>query len=362
MFLKNIHTLHFKNLKEENFEFSPKLNCFVGRNGIGKTNLLDAIHYLAFGKSFFSLNDQQNINFREDFFLIEGIFNRKGQEESVSCALKRGAKKILKKDDKIYERLAEHIGKYPLVVISPYDRSLINEGSEMRRRFMDNVISQSDKTYLRSLLIYHKILLQRNSLLKQIRRQNFEENHQILDIYNHQMEETGSEIHQKRKKFIEYFKPYLEKHYQKISAKSESVSLEYKSTLSSRNLYESLQAELQKDLALEYTSVGIHKDDLELLIGGSPIKRFGSQGQQKSFLIALKLAQFDFIKKQSNTSPILLLDDIFDKLDEIRVNHLIALVNQECFGQIFISDTHPERMREIMGRMNNLHKIFEIKR
>lgn len=362
MFLKKIHVLHFKNLKQESFEFSSKLNCFVGFNGVGKTNLLDAIHYLAFGKSFFGLNDQQSIKFGEEFLLIEGIFERKKREEFVSCAIKKGGKKVLKRNEKIYQRLTEHVGMYPLVVISPYDRSLINEGSEVRRRFIDNVISQSDKTYLELLVRYHKTLIQRNVLLKQMIRQNIRENHQLLQVYNHQMQETASEIYEKRKKFIRNFTPDFQEHYQRISNKDEKVSLEYKSTLENRSLYESLEAELQKDLLLGYTSVGIHKDDIELLIKEVPVKRFGSQGQQKSFLIALKLAQFDFMKKQLETLPILLLDDIFDKLDEMRVNQLIDLVNQERFGQIFISDTHAKRMYDIILKMNKLHKIFEIKR
>lgn len=361
MFLKRIQTLHFKNLKNRELVFSPKLNCFVGHNGVGKTNLLDAIHYLSFGKSYFSINDQQNIRFEENFFLIEGNFEKNGHDETVSCALKKGEKKILKKDRKIYTRMADHVGQYPLVIVSPYDCDMITEGSEIRRKLIDNIISQSDKDYLYTLIQYQKNLLQRNALLKNEARYNSIPDKETLDIYDLQMDTLGQKIYEKRKKFLTDFEPVFQEHYKKIARMEETADLIYNSPLDNTRLYELLISNRAKDRSLQYTSTGIHKDDLEFRIQGRSVKRFGSQGQKKSFLIALKLAQFDFIKKQSEINPLLLLDDVFDKLDEQRVDRLIQLVNKSHFGQIFISDTHPESIKTIVNRMEGEHQIFHLK-
>lgn len=359
MFLQALHIVNFKNFKQINFDFSAKINCLVGENGVGKTNILDAIHYLSFCKSYFNLIDNQNINHDESFFMLEGVFDKNERLETVYCGLKRGQKKVVKKNQKPYTKLADHIGQYPLVIISPYDRDLISDGSESRRKFMDSVMGQSDSLYLSTLISYNRILSQRNALLKY-----FAQNHTFdalsLSVYNEQLVELGTIIYQKRKSFIDEFIPIFQEHHQKISNQKESVSITYDSHLETQNFAQLLEENLAKDRVLQYTSIGIHKDDLLFSIEGFPVKKFGSQGQQKSFTIALKLAQFDIIKQQLQVKPILLLDDVFDKLDENRVSQIIEMVNEDHFGQIFISDTHPERMENIVGRMNGEHKIFKI--
>lgn len=359
MFLKKLSLINYKNFASRNFGFDSKINCFVGNNGIGKTNILDAIYHLSFGKSYFNPVATQNIRHGTDFFVIEGEFEKNGREEKIVCSLKRGVKKVIKRNGKTYERFSDHIGFLPLVIISPADRDLITEGSEMRRKFIDGVISQSDKDYLRILIKYNKVLVQRNSLLKY-----FAANHTFdldaLVVYNDQLHLYGTEIFEKRREFLEVFIPIFKAQYKAISGGNETVDLTYDSKLLDKGLLELLDQAMEKDRALQYTSVGIHKDDLNFVIGDHPIKKFGSQGQQKSFLIALKLAQFDFIKSQAKTTPILLLDDIFDKLDEQRVAHIVALVNQQNFGQIFISDTHAERTENVVKTIHQSYKIFKL--
>ncbi|MGB5648097.1 DNA replication/repair protein RecF [Muriicola sp.] len=360
MFLQNISLLNYKNFSDVNFEFDTKINCFVGNNGIGKTNMLDAIYHLSFGKSYFNPIATQNIKHGADFFVIEGNFMLNEREEKIVCSLKRNVKKIIRRNGKTYERLADHIGLLPLVIISPADRDLIIEGSDTRRKFMDGVISQSDRAYLQSLMNYQKVLAQRNALLKY-----FAANHTFdpgtLSIYNDQLHSYGQEIYEKRANFIEKFEPIFQEQYKLISGESEDVSLVYNSRLHEAELSELLTSNIERDRALQYTSVGIHKDDLDFQIGEYPIKKFGSQGQQKSFLIALKFAQFHFLKALVNTTPILLLDDIFDKLDEHRVAHIITLVEDKNFGQIFISDTHAERTEKIIKEIHQTYKIFPLK-
>ncbi len=359
MFLKSLHIVNFKNIESSNFSFSHKINCLVGENGVGKTNVLDAIHYLSFCKSYFNLIDSQNINHEASFFMLEGVFDKDERKEEVYCGLKRGQKKIIKKNQKIYSRLSDHIGQYPLVIISPYDRDLIIEGSETRRKFMDNVIGQSDKQYLSSLIAYNRTLLQRNALLKY-----FAKNHRFemdsLAVYDEQLVTYGIQIHEKRKAFVEEFLPVFLNHHQTISKGKESAEIVYESQLNNDDFSTALKENVEKDRVLQYTSTGIHRDDLSFLIGGYPIKKFGSQGQQKSFTIALKLAQFDFIKEHLGIKPILLLDDVFDKLDENRVSQLVFMVNEDHFGQIFISDTHADRMEEVVSRIQGEHKIFQL--
>ena len=356
MILKSLNLVNYKNFDSRSFEFNKKVNCFVGPNGIGKTNILDAIYHLSFGKSYFNPIASQNIKHGEEFFVVDGNYSKEDREEKIIVSLKKGHKKIIKRNAKAYERFSDHIGFLPLVIISPADRDLITEGSDMRRKFMDGVISQSDKIYLEHLIQYNKILGQRNALLKYFSNQNtFDIN--ALEVYNEQLSDLWAKIHQKRKAFIEAFIPVFLKQYKAISNQNEIVSLEYKSQLNNQSLEILLISQINKDRVLQYTSVGIHKDDIELNIGKYPIKKFGSQGQQKSFLIALKLAQFDFIKSQSGTTPILLLDDIFDKLDEQRVERIIGMVNDDSFGQLFISDTHAERTEKAV---KNVHQSFEI--
>jgi len=331
----------------------------VGKNGIGKTNILDAIYHLANGKSYFNPLAVQNIKHEEEFFVIDGEFEKKERTEQILCSLKKGQKKILKRNGKIYEKFSDHIGFIPLVIISPADRDLIVEGSETRRKFIDNVISQLDNTYLQQLIQYQKIISQRNALLKYFALNHVFEN-DTLSIYNEQLNHLGHAIFEKRKSFLADFIPIFNQFYQDITNAAEKVQLVYQSDLFEKDTLSLLEQNITKDRAIQYTSVGVHKDDLSFEIDGYPIKKFGSQGQQKSFLIALKLAQFDFVKKQSGEKPILLFDDIFDKLDEFRVSKIIELVNNDEFGQLFISDTHPERTENIVKTTHQSYKLFNL--
>ncbi len=359
MILKTLSLINYKNFESVNFQFDDKINCLAGNNGVGKTNILDAIYHLSFGKSYFNPITSQNIRHSTDFFVIDGLYKKNNREEKVIVSAKRGQKKVIKRNGKVYDTFSEHIGFLPLVIISPTDRDLITEGSDTRRKFIDGVISQSDQNYLSTLLKYSKLVSQRNALLKYFAVNNTFDATQ-LDIYNQQLHEHGSIIHQKRADFLETFIPIFTNRYQAISSGVEKVSLTYQSRLSETDLLTLLEQNLAKDKMLQYTSVGVHKDDLSFEIEGYPIKKFGSQGQQKSFLIALKLAQFDFIKKESKVNPILLLDDIFDKLDEKRVEHIIKLVDDQNFGQLFISDTHADRTEEVVKRISQSYKIFKL--
>lgn len=359
MNLNTLSLFNYKNFSEATFDFDSKINCFVGKNGVGKTNVLDAIYHLASGKSYFNPLAVQNIKHNEEFFVIDGIFDKENRQEQVVCSLKKGNKKILKRNGKVYEKFSEHIGFIPLVIISPADNDLITDGSETRRKFIDNVISQLDSHYLHQLIQYQKIISQRNALLKYFALNQVFDN-ETLSIYNEQLNGFGQIIFEKRKQFLEEFVPIFNKHHQTITASEESVQIKYESHLFDKNLKTLLVENINKDRVLQYTSVGIHKDDLLFEIGDFPIKKFGSQGQQKSFLIALKLAQFEFVKKQSGENPILLLDDIFDKLDEFRVQKIVSMVNNDDFGQIFISDTHLERTENIVKSTHQTYKIFNL--
>ena len=359
MILEKLTLLNYKNFESQEFTFDPKINCFVGYNGVGKTNALDAIYHLSFGKSYFNPITSQNIKHGEEFFVIEGNYEKTARSEKILVSVKKGQKKIIKRNGKAYEKFSEHIGFLPLVIISPSDRDLITEGSDMRRKFMDGVISQGDPSYLQQLINYNKILSQRNSLLKYFALNNTH-NQDTLDVYNEQLEEYGTPIFEKRNAFLKQFLPIFLERYQVISNGSEQVDLQYRSQLQDNNLSGLLRENQNKDKGLQYTSSGIHKDDLLFQIDGHPIKKFGSQGQQKSFLIALKLAQFDFIKAQSNENPILLLDDIFDKLDEKRVAQIIQLVDDENFGQLFISDTHADRTEAVVKKVSQSYKMFSL--
>jgi DNA replication and repair protein RecF len=359
MHIETLSLVNYKNFESQVFDFDSKINCFVGANGIGKTNALDAVYHLAFGKSYFNPIAIQNVKHGEDFFVIDGNFLKHNKDERIVVSLKRGQKKVIKRNGKAYEKFSEHIGFIPLVIISPADRDLILEGSDVRRKFMDSVISQSDKAYLNALIAYNKVLSQRNALLKYFALNNTF-NADTLAIYDEQLHTQGKEIFKKRHSFLETFIPIFKSRYNAISQSNENIDIKYKSDLFNGELNDLLKEHLNKDKALQYTSVGIHKDDLTFLIEDYPIKKFGSQGQQKSFLIALKLAQFDFIKQQSGVAPILLLDDIFDKLDENRVAQIVSLVDDDHFGQIFISDTHPERTEAIVKQIHQTYKIFKL--
>ena len=359
MYLKKISLFNYKNFSEANFDFDAKINCFVGKNGVGKTNILDAIYHLANGKSYFNPLAVQNIKHNEEFFVIEGEFKKANRNENILCSLKKGQKKILKRNGKQYEKFSDHIGFIPLVIISPSDSDLIVEGSETRRRFIDNVISQLDSSYLQQLIQYQKIISQRNALLKYFALNHVFEN-DTLSIYNEQLNQLGQSIFEKRKAFLNDFIPIFNQHHQEITSSNETVQLVYESHLFEKDTKTLLEENLAKDRALQYTSVGVHKDDLSFQIDHFPIKKFGSQGQQKSFLIALKLAQFEFVKKQSGEKPILLFDDIFDKLDESRVSKIVEMVNNDQFGQLFISDTHKERTENIVKTTHQSYTIFNL--
>ena len=359
MILKSLSLLNYKNFDAYKVDFDAKINCFVGQNGVGKTNILDAIYHLSFGKSYFNPLASQNIKHNEDFFVVDGVYEKNERHEKVIISLKKGQKKVIKRNGKAYDRFSDHIGFLPLVIISPADRDLIIDGSEIRRKFIDGVISQSDKSYLKCLLNYTKILSQRNALLKYFALNN-NYNKDSLDVYNQQLSDYGNSIYNKRKMFLKVFVPIFKSRYKSISNNNEIVEVQYRSQLHDNPLSDLFNININKDRMLQYTSVGVHKDDLDFSINGYPVKKFGSQGQQKSFLIALKLAQFDFIKKQSGDTPILLLDDIFDKLDEQRVSQIIKLVDNENFGQLFISDTHVERTEKAIRRVHQSYQMFQL--
>lgn len=359
MFLRKLSILNFKNYTEAELDFSSHVNCFTGNNGEGKTNILDAIHYLSFCKSFFNPIDSQNILHNAPFFLIQGAYQVDGQEEEIYCGLKKGQKKQFKRNKKEYTRLADHIGLFPLVMISPADSELVTEGSESRRKFMDSVIAQFDREYLEKLIQYNRVLSHRNMLLKQIGG-NHTFDKDSMEIWDHQLIEYGELIHKKRAGFIASFIAIFQKYYELISGGKERVDLTYTSHLNNTSFKAVLEKALQRDLAMEYTTVGIHKDDLEFKIDDYQLKKYASQGQQKSFLIALKLAQYDFIKQIKQMSPILLLDDIYDKLDDFRVKQLMELVSSDHFGQLFITDTHPSRLAELFNSTAANFKFFRI--
>lgn len=357
MHLDKISVINFKNLHQIDLDFSPKINCFIGNNGMGKTNLLDAIYYLSFCKSFTNSVDTQNIHHQHDFFVIQGNYQRNEVDDTlVYCGFKRRQKKQFKLNKKEYERLSDHIGYLPLVIISPFDSALINEGSEERRRFLDSVISQYNKPYLVDLIRYNKALNQRNSLIKN----ESSTDDLVIDIIEEQMAVSAQAIYAARKAFLDEFVPVFERLFNVISGKLDHVSLKYQSQLESENLLESLRKHRERDRLIGYTTVGIHRDDMEMLLDGYPIKKIGSQGQNKSFLIALKLAQYDVIKRFSHLNPLLLLDDIFDKLDAERVERLVHLVGGNDFGQIFITDTNRDHLIEILKSTSLEVKYFYV--
>ena len=359
MWLKNITLLNFKNYTDASISFSKTVNAFVGNNGAGKTNLLDAIHYLCLCKGYFNPIDSQQIKTAEDLFLIQGDFDRKDKNEKITCGVKRNQKKSFKRNKKEYDKLASHIGLFPLVMISPYDTNIIMEGSEERRRFMDNVISQTDTYYLDELILYNRHLANRNALLKQIAvTRSYDP--ALMEIYNDQLVASGIKIFAKRQQFMLDFIPLFDKYYEFLTDGIERVSLHYHSQLSDTAFEHLLAQSVEKDKILERTTTGIHKDELIFTIADMPLKKFGSQGQQKSFLIALKLAQYAYLQKHKGFKPLLLLDDIFDKLDDNRMYKLMEMVSHQDFGQIFITDTGRERLLSIFNKINVPVTLFEV--
>ena len=359
MFLKELSLTNYKNFESLKFSFDTKIICFVGLNGVGKTNILDSIYHLSYTKSYFNPIPSQNIKHGETFFFISGKYMIGDKEENILVSLKKGDKKIIKRNNKLYKKFSDHIGKIPLVLISPDDRNLIIEGSETRRKFIDGIISQTDKEYLNNLIDYNKTLKQRNALLKMFYDKS-EKIRKTIDIYDRQLSSDAQKIYDKRREFLNEFITIFKSRYKELSNDKENVEIKHSSDISpDQNLYKLLKNSLEKDLRFQYTTKGIHKDDLNLSLDNFPIKKYGSQGQQKTFLIAMKLAQFDYLSKL-DSKPILLLDDIFDKLDETRVKQIINLVNQEKFNQIFISDTNKTRSENIIKKVNKSYKIFEI--
>lgn len=359
MFLKELSLTNYKNFENLKFSFETKIVCFVGLNGVGKTNILDSIYHLSYTKSYFNPIPSQNIKHGETFFFISGTYLIKEKEENILISLKKGDKKRIKRNNKLYKKFSDHIGKIPLVIISPDDRNLIIEGSETRRKFIDGIISQTDKEYLNSLIDYNKTLKQRNALLKMFFN-NTDDIKKTIDIYDSQLSLHSQKIYEKRIKFLDEFIPIFKIRYKELSNNKENVEIIYKSDISEENsLYKLLKSSIEKDLRFQFTTKGIHKDDLNFKLDDFPIKKYGSQGQQKTFLIALKLAQFEYLSKLES-NPILLLDDIFDKLDDTRVQQIINLVNEDKFNQIFISDTNKNRSENIIKKVNKSYKIFEI--
>ena len=359
MILKELTVINFKNIAEANFSFTPGFNCFVGRNGVGKTNILDAIYHLSMCKSYFNLPDLQNIRHDEPFFVVQGKYERAGEEINVYCGVKRGQKKTFKKNQKAYEKLSEHIGLLPLVMISPEDVGLIDGGSEERRRLMDGIISQCDRSYLHHLICYNKTLMQRNSLLKASAGHGLD--YDSMELWNERLAEYGEAIMARRIAFLEEFRQVFQTYYEWISLGREEVELVYKQSVESGGLSKALHDSTERDRILTYTSCGIHRDDLLLNIGKYPVRKIGSQGQKKTFLIALKLAQYDWLMKMSGVKPLLLLDDVFDKLDADRVNQIVKTVGGEQFGQTFMAETNREHLDEILKSPPADYRLFSVK-
>tara|TARA_Y100001958_G_scaffold56207_1_gene37742 strand:+ start:76 stop:1164 length:1089 start_codon:yes stop_codon:yes gene_type:complete len=359
VFLKNISIINYKNILDKEFKLDPKINCFVGNNGVGKTNILDAIYHLSMGKSYFNIKNDQIINKGKNYMLVDGVFELNGKKESIVCSLKLGEKKVLKRNAKPYKKFSNHIGLIPVVLISPYDNDLINEGSSERRKFIDSIISQNDKEYLTNLIAYTKVIQNRNKLLKEYNK-SVDFDLDTIGVYDDQIYKLSGPIFNARENFIKEFTPLVLEKYKQISDNKEKISISYKSDLINNNIQNLIEDSFQKDVILQFTSVGLHKDDFIFNIDNNRIKKFGSQGQQKSFLIALKLAQFDYLKNKTGNSPILLMDDIFDKLDLYRVKRIVEIVNSTNFGQLFLSDTDKERIERVLSSLNLSTKIFEI--
>lgn len=359
MTLKHLSILNYKNLAQVELELSPKVNCFVGNNGMGKTNLLDAVYYLSFCRSHTNPVDSQIIRHDADVCMLQGRYELEGQEgeEEIYCGLRRRQKKQFKRNKKEYEKLSDHIGFIPLVMISPADIEIIRGGSEERRKFMDMAISQFDKAYMHALIRYNNALQQRNATLKM---DDNEIDFTLLELWEDQLAGEGELIFEKRQAFVKAFIPVFDEFYKRISLSNEKVSFDYVSQLRESNFREALRQTRRRDIAVGHTTTGIHRDELEMLLEGFPIKKVGSQGQNKTYFVAMKLALFHYLLKTGKRTPILLLDDIFDRLDAYRVEELVKLVSGDEFGQIFISDTNRESFDKILERINNSHHVYAV--
>ncbi len=358
MHIDNLSIVNFKNYSEATIGLNPKLNCFVGNNGVGKTNLLDAVYYLCMSKSYFHSSDLYSIKEGNDFLVLQGNFIIDEKAYEIYCGLKKDKKKVFRKNKKEYKRISEHIGQFPVVMVSPADSSLILGGSEERRRYINAVISQYQPAYLENIIRYNKIIAQRNKLLKNMHGSG--NAHDLLDVYNSQLIPLGDEIHAERKLFIEKLNPLFKEFYNNISDGLEQVSIQYNSQLNNESFEVLINQNIHADLAAQHTTTGIHKDDLDLTMFTHPIKKIGSQGQQKTFLTALKMAQFVFLSNTKKIPPILLLDDIFDKFDVNRVKQIIHLVSGDNFGQIFITHTNELRMKELLEEYEGKYSLFRV--
>lgn len=358
MHIAGISLLNFKNYSDAEVDFHPKVNCFVGNNGSGKTNVLDAIYYLCMCKSYFNASDQFTIKFETEFLAIQSEFINGDESAQIHCGIKKGKKKQFRKNKKEYPRLSDHIGNYPVVMVSPSDASLILDGGEERRKYMNSVISQYNREYLENTIQYSKVLVQRNKLLKDSYSSAF--NTELLDIYTQQLIPLGIAVYQERKRFVEMLTPIFQHYYTIISEEKEEVAIQYTSMLAEDDFESLMKNALRRDIAAQHTTQGVHKDDLELTLNGQPMKRIASQGQQKTFLVALKLAQFAFLKEIKKIPPLLLLDDIFDKFDDNRVKQILHLVSSDNFGQIFITHHNRKNMEEILCDFHGQYALYNV--
>jgi DNA replication and repair protein RecF len=358
MYLQQLSLLNFKNIRQADLAFCAKLNCLTGDNGAGKTNLVDAIHSLSLCRSASPLTDGQCVCHEADFFTVEGCFSVGESREEIACAFKKGGGKVLKRNGKEYEKLSEHVGLLPVVLVSPSDTSLINESGEDRRKYLNALLSQLDKGYLQALIRYNRVLAERNKLLKQPSCAGFGE---LLEVFDLQLSEAGTVIHRHRRESIDVLAPVIREYYAVLSGEGEAVEIAYRSALTETPMEELLRASLERDRMLQHTTEGIHRDDLRMTISGYPLRKYGSQGQQKSFLVALKLAQFEIIEQACGRKPILLLDDVFDKLDLRRVERLIRLVSDDRFGQIFVTDSNKVRLDGILDGLSRDYKRFAVR-
>ena len=359
MRLEELSITNYKNFDSKKFLFEEDIICMVGNNGVGKSNILSSIYHLCFGKSFINSSSVSNIKFDRDFYIIQGKFKKNNIQENLTFSFKKGSKKIFKRNGNLFKKISDHIGQFPLVMISPYDNDIINGGSIHRRNLMDGIIGQTDKYFLIDLINYKKIIVQRNAMLKMSYKKS-KLDIGVIEVYDERLVDLGNRIYEKRKLFIENYKKIFKSYYSSISKNNESVEICFKSQLNTTDYSNLIKKSFEKDLLFQFTTQGPHKDDLEFLLNGYQIKKFGSQGQQKSLLISLKLAQYEFLKTKLNIKPILLLDDIFDKLDQKRVELIMQLIEEEYFGQIFITDTDKNRVSEVIKTTNLSHKIYQI--
>ena len=355
MYLKKLVLINFKNIAQAEITLSERINCFVGDNGAGKTNVLDAVYYLSMSKSALSMTDGQSVRHGEDFFVVEGTYaGDSGSNDTVNCSFLRRSGKVLKLNGKEYDRMADHVGRFPVVMVSPQDSVLITDAAEERRRYLNAFLSQLDRDYLASLMRYNAVLAERNRFLKS------SSDEQMLQIYDMQLADHAARIYERRRDIIERMRPLVAEFYRQLSGDREQVEIEYRSELASASMGELLLASRERDIVSGFTTSGVHRDDMSLRIGGYPLRKYGSQGQQKSFLMSLKLAQYRILAEVCGERPLLLLDDLFDKLDTSRVENLLSLVAGDGFGQIFITDCNRSRLETILSRAGEKYALFMV--